>query len=92
MYVKYHKGGGRLFTRVDLKLDKSGVYGYTEAEMRKLEELWKLHNPDMPGAQPGTRGLAQRAESERSVRRKSKRLLNRRGVTFLVGQEGETLQ
>ena len=57
--------------------------------MRKLEALWKLHNPDMPGAQPG---LAPRAESERSMRRKSKRLLNRRGVSFLVGQEGETLQ
>ena len=70
-------------------MDKSGVYGYTEVEMRKLEELWKLHNPNMPGAQPG---LAQRAESERSVRRKSERLLNRRGVTFLVGPEGEPVQ
>ena len=60
-----------------------------EAETGKLEELWKLHNPDMPGAQPG---LAQRAESERGMRRRSEMLLNRRRVSFLVGQEGGTLQ
>ena len=88
-YVKYHKGGGRLFTRVDLKLDKSGVYGYTEAETRKLEELWELHNPGIPGAQPR---LAQRAESDRGMRRRSERLLSRRRVSFLIGQEGGTVQ
>ena len=88
-YVKYHKGGGRLFTRVDLKLDKSGVYGYTEAETRKLEELWELHNPGMPGAQPR---LAQRADSDRGMRRRSERLLCRRHVSFLIGQEGGTVQ
>ena len=31
-YIKYHEGGGRLFSRKDLKLDKTGMYGYTEAE------------------------------------------------------------
>ena len=41
---------------VDLKLDKSGVYGYTEQEMRQLEELWELHNPGMPESQPEDRG------------------------------------
>ena len=91
-YVKYHEGGGRLFTRVDLKLDKSGVYGYTDAEMRQLEELWRLHNPDMPGAQPGSGEPAQRAESGSSTRRRSERLLNRRRVTFLVEREGEVVQ
>ena len=53
-YVKYHERGGRLFTRVDLKLDMSGVSGYTEAEMRQLEEMWGLHNTDIPRAQPGS--------------------------------------
>ena len=53
-YVKYHERGGRLFTRVDLKLDMSGVYGYTDAEMRQLEELWGLHNTDRPRAQSGS--------------------------------------
>ena len=86
------RGGGRLFTRVDLKLDMSGVYGYTEAEMKQLEELWGLHNPNIPGAQPGSGEPAQRAESERSMRRRSERLLNRRSVTFLVEPEGEVVQ
>ena len=91
-WINFHEGGGLLFTRVDLKLYKSGVYGYTDAEMRQLEELWRLHNPDMPGAQPGSGEPAQRAESERRRRRRSQRLLNRRCVTFLVGPEGETVQ
>ena len=33
-YVKYHKGGGRLFSRKDLKLDNARMHGYTEAEMK----------------------------------------------------------
>ena len=45
-WIKFHEGGGRLFTRVDLKLDKSGVHGYTEAKMRQLEELWEMHKPE----------------------------------------------
>ena len=64
------------------------MYGYTEAEMNRLEELWGLHNPAIPAAQPGSQGLASRAESEKSRRRRSKRLLNRRQrVTFVVQQE-----
>ena len=64
------------------------MYGYTEAEMNQLEELWGLHNPNIPAAQPGSQGLVPRAESEKSRRRRSKRLLNRRQrVTFVVQQE-----
>ena len=70
-YVKYHEGGGRLFSRKDLKLDKTGVYGYTEAEMKQLEELWVLHNHNIPEAQPQSKEPAQRADSDRSIRRRS---------------------
>ena len=91
-YVKYHEGGGRLFTRADLKLDKSGVYGYTKAGVRQLGRLWGLHNPDIPVAQPGSGVPARRAEAVRSMRRRSERLLNKRRVTFLVGPEGEVGQ
>ena len=88
-WVKFHEGGGRLFTRVDLKLDKSGVYGYTGQEMRQLEALcseWR--NPEGPEGQPGDKEK-QKAESGR---RRSRRLLNRQGVSFMAGPEGETGQ
>ena len=94
-WVKFHEGGGRLFSRVDLKLDRSGNYGYTEQEMRQLEELWELHNPEIPENQPGDRGgrsldlEKQRADSDRRTRRRSKRLLNRQGVSFMAGPEVE---
>ena len=94
-WVKFHEGGGRLFSRVDLKLDRSGNYGYTEQEMRQLEELWELHNPEIPENQPGDRGgrtldlEKQRADSDRRTRRRSKRLLNRQGVSFMAGPEAE---
>ena len=53
-WVKFHEGGGRLFARVDLKLDKSGVYGYTVQEMRQLEELRsEWGNPAGPEDLPG---------------------------------------
>ena len=51
-----------------------------------------MHNPDIPVAQPGSRVPARRAESVRSMRRRSERLLNKRRVTFLVGPEGEVGQ
>ena len=55
-WIKFHEGGGRLFSRVDLKLDRSGVYGYTEQEMRQLEALCsELHNPERSEGQPGDR-------------------------------------
>ena len=88
-WVKFHEGGGRLFTRVDLKLDKSGVYGYTGQEMRQLEVLcseWR--NPVGPEDQPGDKEK-QKAESGR---RRSRRLLNRQAVSFLVEPEGESGQ
>ena len=59
-WVKFHKGGGRLFTWVDLKKDKSGVYGYTDREMRQLAELWESHNPvgiQPRGSEEGSRVL-----------------------------------
>jgi len=84
-WVKFHEGGGRLFTRVDLKLDKSGVYGYTVQEMRQLEELCsEWGNPAGPEGQPGDEE-EQKAESGR---RRSRRLLNRQAVTFLGEPEG----
>ena len=90
---KFHKGGGRLFTRVDLKKDKSGAYGYTDRDMRQLEELWELHNPVRAGTQPrGSEVDRQRAELARRARRRSKRLLNRRGVSFLAMPEEEAAQ
>ena len=88
-FVKYHVGGGRLFSRKYLKVDKTGVYGYTEAEMKQLDELWGLHNPDIPGAQPGSEKPVRRADSDRSIRRRSERLLNKQRVTFLAGPVGE---
>jgi hypothetical protein len=30
-WIKFHEGGGRLFSMVGLKLDKSGVYSYADA-------------------------------------------------------------
>ena len=86
---KYHEGGGRLFSRKDLKLDKTGVYGSTEAEMKQLDELWVLHNPDIPGAQPRSGKPARRADSGRSIRRRSERLLNKQRITLLAGSLGE---
>ena len=88
-YVKYHEGGGRLFSRKDLKLDNTRKHGCTEAEMKQLEELWVLHNPDIPGGQPGSEEPARRADSDRSIRRRSERLLNKQRVTFLAGPVGE---
>ena len=92
-WVKFHKGGGRLFSRVDLKKDKSWVYGYTDREMRQLEELWELHNPVRVGTQPrGSEVDRQRAELAQRARRRSERLLNRRGVSFLDTPEEEVGQ
>ena len=91
-WIKFYEGGGRLFSRVGLKLDKSGVYSYADAEMKQLEELWDLHNPVMPGTQPVSGAERQRADSARRARRRSGRLLNRRGVSFVNGPEGETAQ
>ena len=69
------------------------MYGYTEKEMRQLDELWKLHNPDRPGTQPGDSEVdRQRADSTRRARRRSERLLNRRGVSFLAEPEEEAAQ
>ena len=88
-WVKFHEGGGRLFSRVDLKLDKSGVYGYTEQQMRQLEVLcseWR--NPEGYEGQPGDKEK-QKAESGK---RRSRRLLNRQRVSFVVEPEEETGQ
>ena len=85
-WVKFHEGGGRLFTRVDLKLDKSGVYGYTEQEMRQLEALCsEWHNPEGSEGQPGDK----EKQNAESGRRRSRRLLNRQGVSFMAGPEAE---
>ena len=51
---------------MDLKKDKSGVYGYTDREMRQLAELWESHNPvgiQPRGSEEGRQSaeLAQRA-------------------------------
>ena len=52
-----------------------------------------MHNPDRPVTQPGGSGAErQRADSARRARRRSERLLNRRGVTFMARPEGETAQ
>ena len=78
-WLKFHEGGGRLFTRVDLKLDKSVHEGYTVQEMRQLEELCsEWGNPARPEGQPGDEE-EQKAESGR---RRSRRLLNRQAVTL----------
>ena len=83
-WLKFHEGGGRLFSRVDLKLDKSGVYGYTEQEMRQLEvQCSEWHNLGRTEGQPGDR---ERADSSR---RRSRRLLNRQGVSFMAGPGAE---
>ena len=69
---------------MDLKLDKSGVYGYTGQEMRQLEALcseWR--NPERSEGQPGDR---EKADSDR---RRSRRLLNRQGVSSIAGLEAE---
>ena len=57
------------------------------------QELWRLHNPNRPGTQPGDSGAErQRADLARRARRRSERLLSRRGVTFMARPEGETAQ
>ena len=88
-YARYHEGGEMLFSRKDLKLDKTGTCGYTEAEMKQLEELWVLHNPNIPGALPGSKEPVRRADSDRSISRRSESLLNKQRVTFLAGPVGE---
>ena len=62
--------------------------GLQDGQMEELSRP-ELHNPDITGAQPR---LAQRAESDRGMRRRSERLLCRRRVSFLIGQEGGTVQ
>ena len=61
--------------------------------MRQLEELWELHNPGRKGTRPGDSEVdRQRADSARGARRRSERLLNRRGVSFMARPEEEAAQ
>ena len=54
--------------------------------MRQLEALCsELHNPERSEGQPGDREK-KRADSDR---RRSRRLLNRQGVSFMAGPEVE---
>ena len=46
--VTYHEGGSRMFSRPDLKLDNSGRFGYTAAEMRELEKYCQTEE-EKPG-------------------------------------------
>ena len=85
--VTYHDGGQRMFTRNQLKLDKTGRYSYTAAEMRDLAKFCDLGEEEQEAGSAMQQRADSGGEGEQRGRgpRRSNRLLNsrrRRGIGF----------
>ena len=75
--LAYHEGGGRMFARPDLKVDKSGRFDYTATEMRDMEHFCRTDE-----GQGNDAYSAIHPRRANSAERRSARLLSKRNISF----------